>query len=519
MAIIAIVCVVFCGGIILENFLCFKTPALLFFTGVAMVLSVVFLRSRRLFYIVFYILVFLSGALAYAYVYFLPQNSIAPMRPFLKEDVVIYGVVASDPELRGAQASFILNMVYAQASFGSGPSAVSRREPVSEKVLVEDRQGRHYCFGEELVLKGRLMMPPRILFSGKKFGYAQFLERRGIYFIFKVDKQGVLASQPAKKKSIIKAAAFFVKHKAKAFIARDLKSLHASILYAMLLGERADVPDHVKKTMIKIGVWHVLVVSGLHVALIAAMVLLVLKIFQFSWRARACLTIVFLWFYCFLAGCSVSILRAVMMASIFLVSSLLERKPHFYNTFSLTVLIILIMNPLQLFDIGFQLSFLSVFFIVWFSPKLEAIFSSRFFAKGASGRIRQYFCVALSAWLGTLPIIIFYFNSFSWLAVFANMVIVPLSTLIVTSGLVLIVTEAVCPPVACLIAQASAFFISIFLKIAYFLSALPFGYVKNARVSLVAVLSCYFLIFVLGLLLNSLSRKSLERSNRYKAKR
>ncbi|MFH1692187.1 MAG: ComEC/Rec2 family competence protein [Candidatus Omnitrophota bacterium] len=502
---IAMVCLIFCCGIFFENFLSVNVAALIILAGFVVVLSVLFLRSRRLFYVMFYFLVFLCGALAYAQAYYLPKDSVASLEALLKEDIVICGVIETDPQLYANRTSFVLNTVYVQS--------LSEKSFVRARVLVEDRQMRDYCFGSELVLKGILSKPPRILFSGKKSGYTQFLERRGIYYVFKVSKDGLLANQPAKKKNFIKAAAFSVKHRARSLIARNLKPPCASILCAMLLGQRAGVPNHVRKTMMKIGVWHVLVVSGLHVALIAAMMLLVLKVFRFSFKSRVCLTMAFLWFYCFLAGCSISIVRAVMMTSIFLVSSLLERKPHFYNTFSLTALIILVVNPLQLLDIGFQLSFLSVFFIIWLSPKFERVFSSLIFTNRFIGRLKQYFCVALSAWLGTLPIIAYYFSNFSWLAVFANVIIVPLSTLIVASGLVLVIAEAVCPPAACLIAQANTFFIFVFLKTATFLSGLPFGYVKNIHVSLAVVLGCYSMILFLGLLLNYVEKILLRKKS------
>ncbi len=493
MTIVSVICLFFCVGIIAESFLGIGFKAIFFLSGLAMVLSITFLRSKKVFYPVLYFLFFVVGALAYANASFLTQDSMKKMEPFLKRDILISGRVADDPYRRKGKSIFVLDSVRLQA-------CQSKASIINGTVLVEDNDASNsYVFDQELVLKGRL---------SQRFGYARFFKRREGAYIFRVSKQGLLLKHFLNKRNFFKEAAFSLKHKSAFFIARDMSPEYASFLRAMFLGERSEVPIGVKDMLIKIGVWHVLVVSGSHVVLIMSMMWLVLKAFFVPRRARACLTIGGLWFYCFLTGCSVSVLRAVAMASFFLAGSLLERKPHFYNTFSLAVFVILMINPFQFFDIGFQLSFLSVFFIVWLSPKLKTIFPAVFFEKMWSRCLIEYFCVATGAWVGTAPILIFYFGTFTWLAVLANMIIVPLSALIVSSAFVLVCLEAIFRPAAYFVACGSSFFILLFLKFSYFLSALPFGYVKGARLPFAAVVGCYVLIACFGLFLGR-RRKAL----------
>lgn len=506
MTIISILCLLFCCGIVLDDFFCLNPGVFICLLPAIVILSFIFLKARRLFYVLIFIAAFLAGALVHMNARLLFSRSADLLGPFQKKDVIVYGIAASDPDIYAYKTLFAMDVSYLYSPCAAGK--------LCGKVLVQDDNGSCYRFGEEVVLKGRLRKPSSYLTRGSRSGYAQYLERSGIYFIFSVDKDGLLVQRISSQRNVFQAVAFAMKHKAMALIARNMESEYASILYAILLGDRASVPASVKKAMIKIGVWHVLVVSGSHIILIMSVMLLFLKIARFPAQPRIFFIMGIVWFYCLLTGACVSSVRAVTMSSIFMVSYLLERKPHFYNTFFLSGLVILIFCPFQLFDLGFQLSFLSVFFIVWLPPKIKNVLPQYFHRNKISRWTVECFCVAFSAWLGTAPVLAYYFGNFYLLTVFVNMIMVPLSTLVVFSGFVLVLSSAVLKPAAFLIANSSAYFISTFLKMGYFFSNLPFGYVSGIRISLVVVYVCYFLIFILGLFLDRVKRSNPAESGR-----
>lgn len=485
MTVLPLTCLFFCVGMALESFLNFKVELLFFVSCFALILNLIFLKSAKFFYPFFCFLFFAGGGLVYAHASFFERDSAEKIEAMLGENILLYGRLVNDPYQRQGKTFFLLDSVYMHVYY-SGSF-------IQGKILVEDRaSSAAYAFGQEVVLKGRL---------SRRFGYARFFKKRSGAYIFRIGRGGLLSRYIIKKRVFLKEAAFFVKHKADEYISRNMKPQDASILRAMLLGERFEVPARVKDSLIKTGVWHVLVVSGFHVALIVSMLWLVLKILRIPLKLRIYLTIAGLWFYCFLAGSAVSVERAVIMSSFFLAGFLLERKPHFYNTFALAAFVILIVSPLELFNIGFQLSFISVFFIIWLSPKLKTIFPPAFSCHIWSRWFVDYFCVALSAWLGTLPILLYYFGSFSWFAVLANILVVPLSMLIVSSGFAFLWLQMFFMPAARFISSSTSFFILLFLKISYCLSSLSFGYVSGVKISFPALAGFYAALAAFGLFL------------------
>jgi competence protein ComEC len=241
----------------------------------------------------------------------------------------------------------------------------------------------------------------------------------------------------------------------------------------MILGDKGRVPASLREAMMTIGTWHVLVVSGGHTALLGALLLMMLKILRVPRRARFILAMVFLAFYCLLTGGSPPVLRATVMACVFFSGFLLERAPLFGNSLALAGLIILGFDPQSLSDLGFQLSFVSVFSIAYLSPKLEGFMPDPWHERPALFWPCRMFCVSLAAWLGTTPLIAQAFGRFSLLTVIANLIVVPMATLVMICGLALVLFSFFSAPVATLAAPAVEAVTSIFFRLNIFLSKCP----------------------------------------------
>src|SRR5690606_1633978 len=115
------------------------------------------------------------------------------------------------------------------------------------------------------------------------------------------------------------------------------------------------------------------------------------------------------WGYAFIAGLPVSVVRAAIMLSIFCLGEAFHREGFSYNSLAAAAFFILVFDPMNLFDVGFQMSFLSVFAILFFKPKLDTLYtpSRRSFLK-----IRDLFTLSLSAQLGVFPLVLYYFGTF-----------------------------------------------------------------------------------------------------------
>ncbi len=184
------------------------------------------------------------------------------------------------------------------------------------------------------------------------------------------------------------------------------------------------------------------------------------------------------------------------MAAIFFLAYFLEREVSIYNSLSLAALIILAVNPWQLFEISFQLSFLSVVSIVWLSPKIKSVFPEKLDKIPWLRFLILTFSVSSAAWIGLLPLIAYYFKTFTTITVLANMIIVPYSAVITTTGFSFALVGILIPPLAPIFAATNELLILILFKIHHSLVGLPGAYFKLPQIPLVYVLLYYTLLIL-----------------------
>ncbi|WP_242917036.1 ComEC/Rec2 family competence protein [Pontibacter liquoris] len=209
-----------------------------------------------------------------------------------------------------------------------------------------------------------------------------------------------------------------------------------AISSALILGVTDELDNAIKATYIDTGTMHVLSVSGLHVGLIYGILMLVLMHFNRTPRQRfwaALLAILALWFYAFMTGLSPSVLRSVVMFTMVTLALATRRNTNIYNTLAIAAFVLLFYNPYFLFDVGFQLSFLAVIGIVYLQPRFYRLLE---FDNWLLDKVWVLFTVSLAAQLITFPLSLLYFHQFPVYFWLANLVVVPLSTLALYTGLV-----------------------------------------------------------------------------------
>jgi len=182
--------------------------------------------------------------------------------------------------------------------------------------------------------------------------------------------------------------------------------------------------------------------------------------------------------YCFLTGASNPVVRATVMGIVFLVAYFIKRDPDIYNSCALAAVFILSNNPNQLFDIGFQLSFVSVVSIIYLYPKIKSILRLESLKVKPLQFILDGVLVSFSVWIGTMGLILYYFRIVSPITVVANVFIVPLATLITLCGFSLICAGIISPVLAHLFAPATEILVALLLKLNFFLIGLPGAYLK-----------------------------------------
>lgn len=213
---------------------------------------------------------------------------------------------------------------------------------------------------------------------------------------------------------------------------------NAHLLSALLWGYKANIPQEMRDCFSAAGLSHILAVSGLHTGIILFILWLILFPLRYTriGKVRHIITLALLWVYAFVAGLSPSIIRACIMATFVGVAALIGRRNTSLNALCGSAFIVLLIEPMQLFDIGFQLSYTAVGGIILLSPYLDL---SRHY--DIRHRAVQYACgvvaVAIAAQLSTLMMTAYYFNYIPTQGLLANIIITPLLPILVLTALLL----------------------------------------------------------------------------------
>jgi competence protein ComEC len=222
----------------------------------------------------------------------------------------------------------------------------------------------------------------------------------------------------------------------------NFKKDELGVVYALILGQQQDISPEILKDYQYAGAVHVLSVSGLHVGFILMFITVLLKPFpntRFSATIKVIIIIISLWLFGILAGLAPSVVRSVTMFSFVAIGMHFRRTINIYHTLLVSMLLILSFKPSFLFDVGFQLSYTALFFIVWFQPLLESSWKPK-------NKIINYFwtiiTVSFAAQIGAFPLSIYYFHQFPGLFFITNLVIIPMLSCIMIIGVFVVILAA-----------------------------------------------------------------------------
>jgi competence protein ComEC len=278
----------------------------------------------------------------------------------------------------------------------------------------------------------------------------------------------------------------------------NIKKENLAILSALTIGYKDNLDYNTKQEYSKAGAMHVLAVSGLHVGIIFLIVS-----FLFKWAERfkrlkytkPAFTILVIWGYALITGLSPSVVRASTMFTFILVGMLLNRQINIYNSIAASAFFILIFNPLLLFDMGFQLSYIAVIGIVFFYKKIYGLlyFKYKFFSW-----LWALTSVSIAAQLSTFPITVYYFHQFSNLFWLSNIIVSVSATILIILTILLIIFSSL--PV---LANALSYIINVILHFnivfIHKISNLPFSVIDNLNLTLLKVILFYLIILCIYL--------------------
>jgi competence protein ComEC len=352
---------------------------------------------------------------------------------------------------------------------------------------------------EGIFQKGRTKRNPG------EFDYDKYLKSQGISGIF------VVANCYEVKKLHWDGNIFLTTiFKIRKYIDSKITSLHnaqtSGLLRGLILADRSSIDEEIKTDFINTGVTHILSVSGLHVGYI--FIIFTVLFGRFEIFKRSILIIIGLILFMCLTGFFASVFRSVVMATVLIFSQISNRSTNIFNSIAIAAFIVLAINPDELFDAGFQLSFSAVLSIAVIYPMIESFLKSY---KINSLTIKYSFLfmgVSLSAQIGTLPLTLIYFGKLSIVSLITNLFVIPISGLIVGIGILTILIGDLSPFLASVYASANDMLTFIMYKFVSFASHFKYSFLPIRNFSLIDTLLFYSSIILLIVGLKKIS--SLE---------
>lgn len=270
---------------------------------------------------------------------------------------------------------------------------------------------------------------------------------------------------------------------------RILPAEESGLMQAVLTGDKEKIPDESYTLYSKAGVVHVLCISGLHLSILALYLAFFLeKALGRSKRTSALVTIFAVFAFLLFIKSSPSSYRAALMITVVLLGRAFYRLPDALNTMAIAAFLLLLFQPLYLFHAGFQLSFLTVFGI-WFG--IGRMERKKKKDRGKFDWLKESLLVSLYASLFSYPAVAYYFSSVSLVGIFANLLIVPLSGLLLGFGLLSVLLGAVCLPAGIFAAGSVYAILQAFKIVCTALVRLPFVGV-HPTCPLCCTMSCCF---------------------------
>jgi competence protein ComEC len=412
----------------------------------------------------------------------------------VREKIEYYkGVVTNDPEEKEKTFKTVISLESIKTSTGW--------KKTSGKIYLYIKKENALLpnYGDILLVKGSPQLVPLPDNPGE-FDYQKYLARQNIFhqhFIHAPDFKIIGHSEPNK----ILAWSISLRRKSDAVFKKYIPSENEyKIASALVLGIRNSLDNDIKNAYSNTGTMHILAVSGLHIVLIFQILTLLfspLKKIKYSGIFLSLIFISLLWFYALISGLSASVLRAVTMFTFVIIAKAINRNSNIYNTLALSAFLLLVIDPMLVMDVGFQLSYVAVLGIVYLHPK---IYQSIDFKNSVVEKIWEYTSLSLAAQLATFPLGLLYFHQFPVYFLISNYLVIPISFLALYFGLGLLATCWI-PPVAILLGYSLNKIIWLMNEVVYTIEKFPLALIDGIYISQIQMIIIYVcIIFILTFL-------------------
>lgn len=433
--------------------------------------------------------------------------------PFDDDEPVHYEAVLTDePKVRGKTLQCDLALTAVNDSLL--PKPINVKAAILRDTVTND--WRQLRAGSGIEAWSR-MKPLANYREGGNFDYVKWLHARGFRaqtFIFYTDWQAKSVSlRPLSRYDRVRIKALRIR---KNIVNRTSQmsddGQRQAVVAAMVLGDKHALSRETKDVYSMTGASHVLALSGLHLGIIYAMLTLLFGRWRRGWLAQA-LTLVAVWAYVVVVGMGASVVRSAVMLTIYSLCLVARRDKAQVNTLAFAALCLLAANPLYLWDMGFQMSFLAVLAIaVYYRPLYHLLPLRSKAAKALWGMA----VLSFSAQIGTAPLVAYYFGRFSCYFLLTNFIVVPAATAIIY-GTVAMLLATPLPRLATILGNALGCVVGWLNGALSWMAALPGASVSGIRINTLQLYLIYIIIICVSVAAAYIGKaKGLEKLDAFK---
>lgn len=325
------------------------------------------------------------------------------------------------------------------------------------------------------------------------FDYSSYLKTKKIFGTVNVKTENINIIS-SDNTNIILNKIYKLRYTMKNQISKLLPKETAGLCLGMLIGDTSSINENLQEDFRDSNLSHILAVSGANVSYIIVSVTYIFNKMCFRKKLSKIISIFLLFLFMLLTGCTSSVNRACIMAILMLIADLLYRKSDVYNNLAISALVLLIINPYSILDIGFQLSYMGTIGIVFLHDKINNFIKT-------NNKILKYFLemfyVTTCANVAIIPIMMFHFNSISLTFYFSNILAGPILGIIVVIGFIMFFISLIFIPLATPIAFILNIMLKFIIKIAEITASIPFSKILITTPSIFFIAIWYIIIFLI----------------------
>lgn len=406
------------------------------------------------------------------------RESLVPANPFTAgESVTVTGEVVNDPVDTGTglKGTFMVTSL----------AGDNLEKPLRVIVIAPRESAIHY--GDELTVSGSFLTS-KVVNPGA-FDYDDYLAQKGIYGVLSALYDGGVKVESQDNGYAVMVFSYWLKHRFESALSY-LPPDQAAVIDGIFFGDTNDIDQTTSDVLMKSGIYHCFSVSGLHVGYIVLFLSMICQLLKQGRVRKLLLIAVCLFLYAAMTGFSAPVLRAAIMCLMIYGADLFGREKNHYNGLAAAALLILLWNPLTLFQASFQLSFLAMFSLLFVTPWLMKLIKKDFIGKDA-------ILVTVAAQIGMTPLLAYEFHIVSIVSLLVSTVSCLIVGVMVILCFAALIFAAFVPGLGALFLIPCGLLGALVINGVTLATALPLAYLFKGNFSIVILLLMYVLIGVI----------------------